>query len=192
MIGLSHLCLNFESTNWIFGNKIRIYQLLTMHRAKKGLVITEHYSFDTDLHHVTSRILDPTDVIFLTLDLLGDHQWPSSSFFAACGLSWHSNSRIRLHDSFFFFFFFYDVLFTFFIFIVKLEDFSFSFACFTKIKRSLKVTFFLRDCHPLICIYSQSHLLLPPTYPCWLPNINIDFFFNITWWMRKPSSSISD
>ena len=107
MIGLSLSCLNFESTNWIFGNKIRIYQLLTMHRAKKGLVITKHYSFDTDLHHVTSRILDPTDVIFLTLDLLGDHQWPSSFTFAACGLSWQLNSCIRLHNSIFFFF--YDV-----------------------------------------------------------------------------------
>ena len=142
MIGLSHSCLNFESTNWIFGNKKRIYQLLTKHWAKKRLVITEHYSFDTDLHHAASRILDPTDVIFLTLDLLEDHQWPSSSFFAACGLSWHSNSRIRLHDSFFFFF--YDVLFTFLIFIFKSEDLSFSFTCFTKIKRSLKATIFFR------------------------------------------------
>ena len=26
------------------------------------------------------------DAIFLTLDLLGDHQWPSSSSFAACEL----------------------------------------------------------------------------------------------------------
>ena len=164
-----------------------------MHRAKKGLVITEHNSFDTDLHRVASRISDPTNVIFLTLDLLGDHQWPSLSSFTACGLSWHSNSRIRLHGSFFFFYF-YDVLFTSFIFIVKSEDFFFSFAYFTKIKRSLKVTIFLRDCHPLICIYNQSHWLLPPTYPCWLPNINIYIYiyFNITWWMRKPSLSISN
>ena len=54
MIGLSLSCLNFESTNWIFGNKIWIYQLLTKHQAKKGLVITEHNSFDTDLHRVAN------------------------------------------------------------------------------------------------------------------------------------------
>ena len=52
MIGLSLSCLNFESTNWIFGNKIWIYQLLTKYRAKKGLVITKHHSFNTDLHGV--------------------------------------------------------------------------------------------------------------------------------------------
>ena len=49
------------------------------------------------------------DAIFLTLDLLGDHQWPSSSSFAACELFWHPNSRMRINYSFFFFFFFYDV-----------------------------------------------------------------------------------
>ena len=52
MIGLTNLGLNFESINWIFGNKIWIYQLLTKHLAKIGSAITEHLSFNTDLHCV--------------------------------------------------------------------------------------------------------------------------------------------
>ena len=52
MVGLTNLGLNFESTNWIFGNKIWIYQLLTKHQEKKGSVITVHHSFDIDLHYV--------------------------------------------------------------------------------------------------------------------------------------------
>ena len=120
MIGLSHSGLNYESTNWIFGNKIWIYQLLTKHRAKQGLVIIEHHSFDMDLHRVTdfrsnrwnisnTRSIRRSSMVVLIL---------------FCSLWIFLTFEFLYKITQLLFFFFYDVLFTFLIFIVKSEDFS--------------------------------------------------------------------
>ena len=150
-IGLSHLGLNFESTNWIFGNKIWIYQLLTKHLAKKWLVITEHHSFDTDLHRVAdflsswcsisnTRSIGRSSMVVLTIFrnlwivLTSEFLYEITLLFVLLLLLW----------CFFF---------TFLISIVKLKDFSFSYACFTKIKRILKITIFFNR-------LSSSYLLM--------------------------------
>ena len=90
------------------------------------------------------------DAIFLKLDLLGDHQWLSSSSFAACELFWRLNSCMRINYSFFFFFF-YDVFLLFSSPSLN-RRISLSSACFTKIKRILKITIFFKR-------LSSSHML---------------------------------
>ena len=148
MIGLSHSCLNFESPNCIFGNKIWIYQLLTKHWGKKGLVITKHHSFNTDLHGVVdfwssrcnisnTRSIGRSSMAVL---ILFRGLWIVLTF----EFSYEISLLLLLLLLW--------CVFTFLISIVKSEDFSFSFACFIEIKRILKITiFFFRDCHPLIC-----------------------------------------
>ena len=139
MIGLSHSCLNFESTNWIFGNKIWIYQLLTKHLAKIGSAITEHHSFDIDLHCIVdfrscrcnisnTRSIGRSSVAVL---ILFRGLWIVLTF----GFSYEISLLLLL---------LLWCVFTFLISIVKSEDFSFFFACFTEIKRILKITIFFK------------------------------------------------
>ena len=144
MIGLSLSCLNFESTNWIFGNKIWIYQLLTKHRVRKGLVITEHQSFDTDLHRVTD---------------FRSSQWNISNTRSIR----RSSMAVLIHFRGLWIVLTIEFLYkitqlhfllllwcfsTFPIFIVKSDDFSLSFAYFTNTKRSLKITIFFKRLSP--------------------------------------------
>ena len=138
-MGSSHSGFNFESTNWIFGKKIWIYQLLTKHLVKKGSVITERHSFDTDLHRVADfkssqcnisniRSIGRSLVAVLTLFrglcivLISEFSYEITLLLLLLLLLW--------------------CFFTFLISIVKSEDFSFSFACFTKINRILNITNF--------------------------------------------------
>ena len=133
---MSYSGLNFESTNWIFGNKIWIYQLLKKHQAKKGLVITVHHSFDIDLHCVTdfrssrcnisnTRSIGRSSVAILIL-------FRSLWIVLTSKLSYEITVLLLLLLWCFF---------TFLISIVKSKDFPFSSSCFTEIKRLLMIKF---------------------------------------------------